>query len=39
MMNRFEFVKDVADWVWASGVHGIKRPQRMLGANIYAIIK
>ena len=29
----------LVDWVWASGVHGIKRPQRMLGANIYAIIK
>lgn len=21
----------VVDWVWASGVHGIKRPQRLLG--------
>lgn len=23
----------LVDWVWASGVHGIKRPQRMLGVK------
>lgn len=23
----------LVDWVWASGVHGIKRPQRILGVN------
>jgi lysozyme family protein len=23
----------LVDWVWASGIHGIKRPQRMLGVK------
>ena len=28
----------LVDWVWASGVHGIKRPQRMLGVTDDGIV-
>lgn len=26
------------DWVWASGVHGIKRPQRILGVTVDGLV-
>ena len=28
----------LVDWVWASGVHGIKRPQRLLGVEEDGIV-
>jgi lysozyme family protein len=28
----------LVDWVWASGVHGIKRPQRILGVSADGIV-
>lgn len=28
----------LVDWVWASGAHGIKRPQRMLGVKADGIV-
>lgn len=28
----------LVDWVWASGVHGIKRPQRLLGVTADGIV-
>lgn len=28
----------LVDWVWASGSHGIKRPQRLLGVNADGIV-
>ena len=28
----------LVDWVWASGVHGIKRPQRILGVSSDGIV-
>lgn len=28
----------LVDWVWASGVHGIKRPQKILGVSIDGIV-
>lgn len=28
----------LVDWVWASGVHGIKRPQRILGVTVDGIV-
>lgn len=28
----------IVDWVWASGVHGIKRPQRILGVSSDGIV-
>jgi len=28
----------VVDWVWASGVHGIKRPQRLLGVKADGVV-
>ena len=28
----------LVDWVWASGVHGIKRPQRILGVTADGIV-
>lgn len=28
----------LVDWVWASGNHGIKRPQKILGVNIDGIV-
>lgn len=28
----------LVDWVWASGTHGIKRPQRILGVTVDGIV-
>lgn len=28
----------LVDWVWASGVHGIKRPQKILGVSVDGIV-
>lgn len=28
----------MVDWVWASGVHGVKRPQKILGVSIDGIV-
>lgn len=28
----------LVDWVWASGVHGVKRPQKILGVSIDGIV-
>ena len=28
----------LVDWVWASGVHGIKRPQKILGVTVDGIV-
>lgn len=28
----------LVDWVWASGVHGIKRPQKLLGVTVDGIV-
>lgn len=28
----------LVDWVWASGVHGIKRPQRILGVTVDGLV-
>lgn len=28
----------LVDWVWASGVHGIKRPQKLLGVSVDGIV-
>ena len=28
----------LVDWVWASGVHGIKRPQRLLGVTADGVV-
>lgn len=28
----------LVDWVWASGVHGVKRPQKSLGVSIDGIV-
>lgn len=28
----------LVDWVWASGVHGIKRPQKLLGVAVDGIV-
>ena len=28
----------LVDWVWASGVHGIKRPQRILGVAVDGLV-
>ena len=28
----------MVDWVWASGSHGIKIPQRLLGVNVDGIV-
>jgi lysozyme family protein len=28
----------LVDWVWASGAHGIKRPQRILGVKVDGIV-
>lgn len=28
----------LVDWVWASGVHGVKRPQKILGVSVDGIV-
>lgn len=28
----------LVDWVWASGIHGIKRPQKILGVTVDGIV-
>lgn len=28
----------LVDWVWASGIHGIKRPQKILGVDVDGIV-
>lgn len=37
-INNQSIANILIDWVWASGVHGIKIPQRMLGVTVDGIV-
>lgn len=37
-INNQSVANILVDWVWASGVHGIKRPQRLLGVTADGIV-
>ena len=37
-INNQSVANIIVDWVWASGVHGIKRPQRILGVSPDGIV-
>lgn len=37
-INDQKIANILVDWVWASGSHGIKSPQRLLGVNVDGIV-
>lgn len=37
-INDQKIANILVDWVWASGLHGIKIPQRLLGVNVDGIV-
>lgn len=37
-INNQSVANIVVDWVWASGIHGIKRPQKLLGVSVDGIV-
>ena len=37
-INNQSIANILVDWVWASGVHGIKRPQKVLGVKVDGIV-
>lgn len=37
-INNQSVANILVDWVWASGVHGIKRPQKLLGVTVDGIV-
>lgn len=37
-INNQSVANILVDWVWASGIHGIKRPQKLLGVQVDGIV-